>query len=45
MATAFDAWAQFDTQRQLQMRDALQRIAYTPNLSGDTTEIVSRILG
>jgi aminopeptidase N len=45
MATAFDAWAQFDTQRQSQMRGALKRIADTPNLSGDTTEIVSRILG
>ena len=45
MATAFDAWAQFDTQRQSQMRRALQRVADTPNLSGDTTEIVTRILG
>ncbi|MFT5865794.1 MAG: aminopeptidase N [Gammaproteobacteria bacterium] len=45
MATAFDAWAQFDAHRQSQMRGALQRIADTPNLSGDTTEIVTRILG
>jgi aminopeptidase N len=45
MTTAFDTWAQFDGARQAQMRNALQRILDTPNLSGDTTEIVSRILG
>ena len=45
MATAFDAWAQFDPYRQSQMRSALKRIASTPQLSGDTSEIVARILG
>ena len=45
MTKAFDTWAQFGPDRQAQMRGALQRIADTPNLSGDTTEIVTRILG
>jgi len=45
MATAFDTWGQYGDARQAQMRGALQRIADAPNLSGDTTEIVSRILG
>ncbi len=45
MATVFDTWAQFAPARQAQMKGALQRIAATPDLSGDTTEIVTRILG
>ena len=45
MAKAFDAWAQFDAGRQRQMRTELRRIADTPNLSSDTAEIVTRILG
>ena len=45
MATAFDTWKRYSPSRQAQMRSALERIKSTPNLSGDTTEIVSRILG
>ncbi|MEM0934907.1 MAG: aminopeptidase N [Pseudomonadota bacterium] len=45
MTTAFETWARYDADRQGQMRAALERIAATPDLSRDTTEMVSRILG
>jgi aminopeptidase N len=45
IATAFDSWAQFDPARQTMMRDALRRVADTAHLSGDTSEIIARILG
>ncbi len=45
VATAFKTWKRYSPERQAQMRSALQRIKDTPNLSGDTLEIVSRILG
>ncbi|SEP94608.1 aminopeptidase N [Loktanella sp. DSM 29012] len=45
MVTAFDAMARYDATRQELMRAALTRIARTPNLSRDTTEMVARILG
>ncbi|QQA43985.1 aminopeptidase N [Pelagovum pacificum] len=44
-STAFDTWERYDTGRQEKMRAALQRILDTPNLSRDTREMVSRILG
>ncbi|MFQ1699803.1 aminopeptidase N [Loktanella agnita] len=45
MVSAFDTWKRYDTDRQSKMRAALQRIAATPNLSRDTTEMVTRLLG
>ncbi|MFK7876854.1 MAG: aminopeptidase N [Paracoccaceae bacterium] len=44
MCSAFQTWRRYDTKRQDMMRAALQRIAATPNLSRDTTEMVTRIL-
>jgi aminopeptidase N len=45
MSTAFETWKRYDADRQGMMREALQRIKATPNLSPDTTEMVDRILG
>jgi aminopeptidase N len=45
MSSSFDTWKRYDTDRQSKMRAALQKIAQTPNLSRDTTEMVTRILG
>ncbi len=45
MCTAFQTWKRYDAERQAQMRAALERIAAQPDLSRDTTEMVSRILG
>ncbi|WP_170753026.1 aminopeptidase N [Ruegeria lacuscaerulensis] len=44
MCSAFQTWKRYDTNRQALMRAKLTRIAETPNLSRDTTEMVSRIL-
>jgi aminopeptidase N len=45
MSTSFDTWQRYDESRQAKMRSALKRIADTPGLSRDTTEMVTRILG
>ncbi len=45
MSTVFDTWKRFDADRQAMMREALERIKATEGLSGDTTEMVTRILG
>jgi aminopeptidase N len=45
MSTAFDSWRRYDADRQGLMTDQLKRIKSTPNLSGDTLEMVTRILG
>jgi len=45
MTTAFQNWRRYDADRQGMMRAALGRIAATPNLSGDTSEMVTRLLG
>jgi aminopeptidase N len=45
MASAFDTWKRYDAGRQTKMQTALRRIAQTPGLSGDTNEMVTRILG
>ena len=45
MTTAFDTWKRYDATRQGKIRAALERIAQTPGLSGDTNEMVTRILG
>ncbi|WP_419738323.1 aminopeptidase N [Ruegeria sp.] len=45
MCSAFQTWKRYDADRQALMRAQLRRIADTPDLSRDTTEMVSRILG
>ncbi|MFD0911418.1 aminopeptidase N [Ruegeria arenilitoris] len=45
MCTAFQTWKRYDADRQDLIRTQLSRIAETPNLSRDTTEMISRILG
>ncbi|SIS72486.1 aminopeptidase N [Roseivivax lentus] len=44
MCAPFQTWRRYDAGRQEKMRAALQRIADTPSLSRDTTEMVSRML-
>ncbi|MEO1239580.1 MAG: aminopeptidase N [Pseudomonadota bacterium] len=43
MATVFETWKRYDTDRQALIIAELDRIAATPNLSRDMTEIVDRI--
>ncbi|WP_170325710.1 aminopeptidase N [Ruegeria arenilitoris] len=45
MCTAFQTWKRYDADRQDLIRAQLTRIADTPDLSRDTTEMVTRILG
>jgi len=45
MSSAFETWRRYDADRQALMRAQLQRIAATPDLSRDTGEMVTRILG
>ena len=44
MCTAFQTWKRYDQDRQAKIAAQLTRIAETPDLSRDTTEMVSRIL-
>ncbi|SFC05748.1 aminopeptidase N [Tropicimonas isoalkanivorans] len=44
MSTAFETWKRYDADRQGMIRENLERLAATPGLSRDTTEMVSRIL-
>lgn len=44
MTTVFDTWTRYDENRQTLMKTALNRILTKDNLSGDTTEMVSRML-
>ncbi|MDD9716066.1 aminopeptidase N [Dinoroseobacter sp. PD6] len=44
MTTAFDSWRRYDTNRQRLIKMELERIAATPGLSRDVTEMVGRIL-
>jgi aminopeptidase N len=44
MSTAFDGWRRYDVDRQGMMQQELARIAATPNLSRDTSEMVVRML-
>ncbi|MBW6418165.1 aminopeptidase N [Celeribacter sp. PS-C1] len=44
MSGAFETWKRYDADRQAMIRAELERILATPNLSRDTTEMVSRIL-
>ncbi|KIC47607.1 aminopeptidase N [Ruegeria sp. ANG-S4] len=45
MCSAFQTWKRYDADRQALLRAQLTRIAETPGLSRDTTEMISRILG
>ncbi|HEX7328429.1 MAG TPA: aminopeptidase N [Casimicrobiaceae bacterium] len=45
IAGGFRLWKRFDAHRRALMRKALLRIARTPDLSPDTSEIVARTLG
>ncbi|MEX0279417.1 MAG: aminopeptidase N [Ruegeria sp.] len=45
MCSAFQTWKRYDADRQASLRAQLTRIAETPGLSRDTTEMISRILG
>jgi aminopeptidase N len=45
MSSAFDSWRRYDAGRQRLIKAELQRIAATPGLSRDVTEMVGRILG
>ncbi len=44
MCAAFETWKRYDHGRQAMIRAELERILDTPDLSRDTTEMVSRIL-
>ncbi|WP_223428384.1 aminopeptidase N [Tateyamaria pelophila] len=43
MCSAFQTWRRYDTIRQSLIQKALERIASTPDLSRDTTEMITRI--
>ena len=45
MCSAFQTWRRYDSDRQALIAAQLQRIADTPDLSRDTGEMISRILG
>ena len=43
MCSAFQTWKRYDTERQAHIRTQLTRILATPDLSRDTTEMLTRI--
>ncbi|MCY4180495.1 MAG: aminopeptidase N, partial [Litoreibacter sp.] len=45
MSAVFETWRRYDADRQSMITEELQRIKSTPDLSRDTTEMVTRILG
>lgn len=45
LSAAFDAWARYDADRQGLIREQLARIAATPGLSRDLSEMVGRMMG
>ncbi|SDL90247.1 aminopeptidase N [Aliiruegeria lutimaris] len=45
MLTAFETWKHYDADRQGLIRENLERLAATPGLSRDSSEMVGRILG
>ncbi|WP_322866275.1 aminopeptidase N [Aquicoccus sp. G2-2] len=45
MCTSFETWRRYDSNRQALIKAQLERILTTPNLSRDTTEMITRILG
>ena len=44
MCSAFQTWKRYDTDRQALIRAQVQRILDVPDLSRDTTEMLSRII-
>jgi aminopeptidase N len=44
MCSAFQTWKRYDTERQALIRAQLERIMAVPELSRDTTEMITRIL-
>ena len=44
MLTALTAWRRFDSNRQILMQGALERVANTPHLSSDVYEVASKAL-
>jgi aminopeptidase N len=44
LAGAFNQWKKYDSHRQEQMKDQLERILRTPDLSREVYEIVSKTL-
>ena len=45
MCSAFQTWRRYDSARQSKIESALDRILETPDLSRDTTEMITRIRG
>ena len=45
MCSAFQTWRRYDAQRQALIQTQLERILATPDLSRDTTEMITRIAG
>ena len=45
MCSVFQTWKRYDERRQTLMKTQLERIKAKPNLSRDTNEMISRILG
>ena len=45
MSSCFETWKRYDADRQALITDQLTRILDTPNLSRDTTEMITRIKG
>jgi aminopeptidase N len=45
MCTSFETWRRYDANRQALIKAQLERILATPDLSRDTTEMLTRILG
>ena len=45
MCSAFQTWRRYDETRQSRIKTELERILATPNLSRDTNEMITRILG
>ena len=43
MCSAFQTWKRYDADRQAKIKAQLERILATPNLSRDTTEMITRI--
>ena len=44
MCAPFQSWTRYDADRRARMKAALERIAATPDLSRDMSEMVSRLL-
>jgi aminopeptidase N len=45
MCSAFQTWRTYDAERQVKMKAQMERILAKENLSRDTSEMITRILG